>query len=82
MRGKFYSLEVYLRNLKQDSATLGFDQIEGLIGAPLCKSAHCYPVYWRPSQTHTCALAIQDAGYRVEQVNLQEKWIRLKKEAV
>ena len=82
MQGKFHGLEIYLKKLRFDSITLEFNQIEDLIGAPLCKSARCYQVYWLPSQTHTCALAIQNAGYQVEQINLQEQWVRLKRKAV
>ena len=82
MQSKFYGLEVYLENLKQDSVTLGFDKIESLIGTELCKSAYRYPAYWHPSRTHTCALAIQNAGYQVEQISFQEKWIRLRKGTV
>ena len=82
MQGKFYGLEAYLENLEQDSVTLRFDKIESLIGAPLCDSAYRYRAYWHPSRTHTCALSIQNAGYQTEQINLQEKWIRLRKETV
>ena len=82
MQGKFHGLEVYLENLKQDSVTLWFEKIESLIGAPLCSSAQRYQAYWHPSRTHTCALAIQNAGYQVEQINFQENWIKLKKETV
>ena len=79
IQSKFDPLKQYLENSNQQFLKLSFAEIENILQERLCDSAHRYKVYWSPSPTHTCALAIQEAGYQVEKVDLQHKIIFLKK---
>lgn len=79
MSGKYTPLENYLHDLPQiqKEVTLTFEQIEGIINDKLPASAYEYQAWWAnekdPHQPEK--LAYMNAGWRVDTVNLQEKWV-------
>ncbi len=76
---KFAGIKKYLESWNESMITLSFSEIESIIDTKLCKSAYTYPVYWKPSPTHTMANAILGAGYEVVSVDLSAGKIELKK---
>lgn len=81
MAGKYTPLESYLRDLpaRQREITLPFEQIERILHDKLPASAYQYQAWWsyekNPHQPEKIAIA--NAGWRVDAVNLSEKWVRL-----
>ena len=61
---KFYKLEIYLRNRRDDEFVLSFNEIEEILGFRLADSAYKYSAYWSPTSTHTLAVAILECGYK------------------
>lgn len=80
MTRKYTPLENFLRDLPetQKEATLLFSQIERIINDTLPPSAHEYQAWWANEKTphQPEKLAYMNAGWRVDTVNLQEKWVR------
>ncbi|MBI2334089.1 MAG: hypothetical protein HYU84_18335 [Chloroflexi bacterium] len=79
MPSKYAQLETYLCELpsKQKAVTLSFEEIEGIIGSKLPASAN--ELSWWEHETegnHRNTRAWANAGWRVGQVHLQEKWVR------
>jgi hypothetical protein len=90
MTGKYTPLEEYLRDLPegQREITLSFEQIERIINARLPPSAHGYQQWWANEKegnhvnprawTHLRLRPVQvNTGWKVEEVNFQEKWVKL-----
>jgi hypothetical protein len=81
MAGKYRPLEHYLRDLpaNQREVTLSFEQIERILNDKLPPSAYQYQAWWANQRTgtHVEAYAWMNAGWKVETVNLSEKWVRL-----
>jgi hypothetical protein len=79
--GKYAPLENYLRDLpaNQKEVTLSFEQIETIINAKLPSSAYEYPQWWEKEKegNHVNARAWANAGWKVEEVNFQKKWVKL-----
>jgi len=80
MPGKYSPLEEHLRNLpaSQREVTLSFEQVERIINDKMPPSAHEYQAWWANEKegNHVNARAWADAGWRVDTVNLHEKWVR------
>ncbi|MBE7435437.1 MAG: hypothetical protein HS100_16095 [Anaerolineales bacterium] len=79
MTDKYLKLEHFLRDLppSQNEVTLSFEQVERIIGNTLPPSAYKYQAWWANSRgSHVEAEAWLNAGWRVETVNLREKWVR------
>ena len=76
---KFSEIEKYLESCGKSKIPLTFAEVENIIGTELCRSAYTYPVYWKPSKTHTMANTIVAAGYEVISVDLTSKKIDLEK---
>jgi len=76
---KFSGIKKYLDSCAKSKISLTLAEIENIIGTELCKSAYSYPVYWKPSKTHTMANTIVAAGYEVMAVDLETKRIDLEK---
>ncbi|MEW6241038.1 MAG: hypothetical protein AB1564_09560 [Chloroflexota bacterium] len=80
MAGKYTPLEHYLRGLphEQREVILSFAQIERILNEKLPQSAYQYREWWnnerQPHQPEKLAMA--NAGWRVDTVNLAEKWVR------
>lgn len=76
---KFSEIKKYLESCGKSKISLTFAKVEKIIGTELCRSAYTYPVYWKPSKTHTMANTIVAAGYEVISVDLTSKKIDLEK---
>ena len=76
---KFSEIKKYLESCGKSKISLTFAKVEKIIGTELCRSAYTYPVYWKPSKTHTMANTIVAAGYGVISVDLTSKKIDLEK---
>ncbi len=80
MPGKYTPLEHYLRDIpeRQKEANLTFAQIERIINDKLPPSAYEYQAWWAnekdPHQPEK--QAYMNADWRMDAVNLQEKWVR------
>ena len=66
--GKYAPLTAWLKAQKQDSLTLSFEALEGILQSNLPKSAHTLPNWWsnERSGTHPQARGWLDAGYEVQ----------------
>jgi hypothetical protein len=86
MTGKYAPLENYLRGLpvNKRQVTLGFDQIERILNAKLPSSAYEYRQWWENEKegNHVNARAWANAGWKVDEVNFNEKWVKLVRAAV
>jgi hypothetical protein len=81
MAGKYTPLEQYLRDLpvNQREVTLGFAQVEGILKAKLPSSAYEYRQWWENEKegNHVNRRAWANAGWKVEDVHFNEKWVKL-----
>ena len=81
MAGKYTPLENYLRDLpaSQKEITLGFEQIEGILNNKLPASAYEDQRWWEHETegNHINTRAWTNAGWKVDEVNSNEKWVRL-----
>ena len=75
---KFRPLEFFLESQHKQIIRLTFEEIEKIIGMPLCESAYKYTAYWHPSKTHVLPNMIIGTGYIIESVDLQKKIITLR----
>ena len=80
MAGKYTPLENYLRDLpeSQREITLRFKQIERILNDKLPSSA--YEQSWWDKEkegNHVDARSWSNAGWKVDQVNFKEKWVKL-----
>ena len=80
MAGKYTSLEKYLRDLPegQREIVLTFEQIERIINSKLPTSAYGYQQWWdhETEGNHVSKRAWANAGWGVDQVNFNEKWVK------
>jgi hypothetical protein len=81
MAGKYAPLEQYLREIpaNQREVTLVFEQIEGILDARLPASAYGYRQWWENEKegNHVNARAWANAGWKIDEVNFNEKWVKL-----
>jgi hypothetical protein len=83
MTSKYRPLGRYLESLPsdQDETTLTLSRIEEILGEGLPRSAYQYQAFWanerNPHQPQK--QCIQEAGWKVESVNLQQKWVSLQR---
>ena len=81
MTGKYTPLEQYLGGLpeSQREVTLGFEEIEGIIRSKLPPSAYEDERWWEHEKeaNHVNTRAWANAGWKVDVVNIPEKWVRL-----
>jgi hypothetical protein len=77
---KYYPLEKYLRDLPvaQEEVTLTFERIEQVLNDPLPAQAREPGPWWGNQKRgiHVETNAWMDAGWMVETVDLNEKWVR------
>ena len=81
MAGKYTPLEHYLRGLpeSQREVTLPYAQIERILNDKLPPSAHKHQAWWAnqvKTGTHVESQAWMDAGWKVDSVNFNQKWVR------
>jgi len=81
MAGKYTPLEKYLRDLpdSQREVTLRFEQIERILNDKLPPSAYGYQAWWENEKegNHVNARAWANAGWKIENVDLGRKRVRL-----
>jgi len=80
MAAKYTPLEHYLTDLpiSQRDVTLSFAQIERILNDKLPLSAMQYRPWWsnEAEGSHVQARAWLDAGWKVDTVNFNGKWVR------
>lgn len=80
MAGKYTPLENYLRDLpeSQREVTLRFVQIERILNDKLPASAY-YRQWWENEKegNHVNARSWSNAGWKVESLDFNEKWVKL-----
>lgn len=76
---KFVGLEHFLKAQKNNSLYLSFEEIERITGEKLYPSAYKYNAYWHPSKTHVLPNLILECGYEIENVDLTNKAIKLRR---
>jgi len=69
----------YFDKQQSDQLTLAFNQIEEIIGEPLCSSARKYSAYWYPSKTHTITRCWIENGFTVTKVDIKAEIITFEK---
>ena len=79
MAGKYTPLENYLRDLpaSQGEVSLRFEEIEGILNSKLPSSA--YEQSWWDHEkegNHVNGRSWTNAGWKVDEVNFKEKWVR------
>ena len=81
MAGKYTPLEKYLRDLpeSQREVTLGFEQIEGILNSMLPASAYEDGRWWAHARegNHVSARSWSKAGWRVESLDVNQRWVKL-----
>jgi hypothetical protein len=72
--GKYSAIAEHLSQQTVDHLTLSFEEIEALIGTSLPPSARNYRAWWSrdASGTHAWVNQWEDAGWRLEEVSLNE----------
>lgn len=71
---KYEPLRHYLALSDKERMTLTFEEIEGILGFALPKSAYNYSAWWS-NGGHDHSNIWMDAGYRVEQVNFSRRQV-------
>jgi DNA-binding transcriptional regulator YiaG len=69
-RSRYKPLSDYLRGLNEDEVTLGFTEIETVLGEALPPSARASRAWWSNRESGLQAAAWLQAGFRVIDVNL------------
>jgi len=81
MAGKYTPLEKYLRELpeSQREVTLRFEQIERILNDTLPESAYEDRRWWdhETEGNHVNARAWSNAGWKVESLDVNKKWVKL-----
>ncbi len=81
MAGKYTPLENYLRDLPKDQmvVTLGFEQIGKILNNKLPSSAYEDHRWWEHETegNHVNKRAWANAGWKVGEVNISDKWVQL-----
>ena len=73
VEGKYIPLQNYLKKLASSQVILSFSEIEGILNAPLPKSAYKYQAWWVNSEkAHSHASTWLEAGYLVGDVKFSE----------
>jgi hypothetical protein len=81
MDGKYAPLENYLRDLpeSQSEVTLRFEEIESILNDKLPSSAYEDQRWWEheTEANHVNKRAWANAGWQVERLDVNEKWVKL-----
>ena len=81
MAGKYMPLENYLRDIpeSQREVRLGFEEIERILNDKLPSSAYEDQRWWvnEKEANHVNARAWTNAGWRIEHLEVREKWVKL-----
>jgi hypothetical protein len=86
MTGKYSPLENYLTILpaSRREVRLSFEHIERMLNGKLPPSARQYSAWWsnETKGSHTQTHSWMDAGWKVEEVNFSEKWVRFVRQKI
>jgi hypothetical protein len=81
MSGKYTPLENYLCDLpeSQREVSLRFEEIEGILNSKLPSSAYEDRRWWdhETEGNHVNARAWSNAGWKIESVDVNKKWVKL-----
>jgi hypothetical protein len=82
--GKYDALYHFLEHIQPNvrERTLTFDEMEKILGFKLPKSAYAYRQWWANSTSprqHPYAQSWLAAGWTVDTVNQQDKWVRFRR---
>jgi hypothetical protein len=81
MAGKYTPLENYLRSLprNQSEVTLGFEQIEKILGDKLPSSAYEDNRWWlhEKEANHVDTRSWSNAGWKIERMDVNERQVKL-----
>lgn len=78
---KYDPLRQHLSAMSDDRWRVRFPEIEGILGFSLPRSAYAYPAWWSNDATgHSHSLAWLDAGWKTEQVDLQNQQVTFRKD--
>ena len=72
---KFTNLSVYFHNLKKNSITLTFSNIEKILKFKLCASAYKYRTYFLNNNPGMIGETWYSQGYKVKKINMKEQKI-------
>ena len=72
---KFTNLSVYFHNLKKNSVTLTFNNIEKILKFKLCNSAYKYRTYFLNNNPGMIGETWHSQGYKVKKINMKEQKI-------
>lgn len=80
MDANYAPLEEYFRGIPmiQEDVTLTFEIVEKILGESLPSAAYEQYDWWgnQKQGTHVEAIAWMNAGWMMETVNLNERWVR------
>jgi len=84
---KYNVLKIYLESIESDTVeiTLSFSELEKILGFKLPDSAYVHRPWWaNPSspKQHPYAQSWLAAGWRVESVNQEKKWVRFLRKGI
>lgn len=75
--GKYDPLRRHLEGLRESRITLEFSEVERIIGAKLPKSSFHYHAHWESDWPTRPGLAIREAGWGVERLDLLNRRVTL-----
>jgi RNA-directed DNA polymerase len=70
---KFAPLSEHFRTLTASRVTLSFDEIDKILGEPLCASARKYKYYWYQGGHDRIAVCWRSNGYKLHDLDLGKK---------
>ena len=76
---KFENLSAFFAEMKRDSITLSFSEIERILGFPLSPSAREVKQYWSNSDSHSIAQCWLRYGYKTYAVDLAKETVSFRK---
>lgn len=76
---KYDRLQRFLRQSATDELILSFDQVEQILDDKLPASAFQHRAWWSNSETHVEATAWLKAGWKVEDLDQQRKWVKFRR---
>jgi len=78
----FALLGEHLKQSGNDEISLDYEQVETILGKPLCKSAYKYYSYLSPGKNRPVGNVIYNSGYDLDRVDIKGQQIYLKKAEV
>jgi hypothetical protein len=76
---KYDPLQQFLQQSATDELTLGFAQVEQILGDKLPASAFQHRAWWGNDQYKVQSIAWSKAGWKVDAVDQNKKWVRFRR---